>query len=303
MILAAVFFSFLVSDNPSPSKDAKAWEARQEELKRLAKDINKNLSRNSRAVRKGNENPRVEGLITNSLIQSNKRIRARGLYLWISENNQPAEKRLSLTAHEIEKVLGAMDPYRREFAEGSFLNKNLIGYLLTGRAFNLVEIPTSLESKRFLDMEKFSSTGDRKFDEVLKNFTRRAGNKFYIIILPRVDLPDSSFSASPAFTVEQLKDGSMNIYQERFKSPQEGIMAAQVFSTAPRNLLFVSKTDLPKALSDETPIRSYVLNAYKNEDPVPPLPPDETEDAIATLPDDSKPGSSRDDDERDITSR
>jgi len=290
-ILMSLFVGLVTASSP----DARAWETRQDELKVLAKTISKTLSQNSRTVRKGNENPRVESLVSNHLVTTNKRLRSRGLYLWISENNQAAEKRLSLTGHEIQHVLASMDPYRREFAENALLRKNLLGHLLTGRSFNLIDIPTSLENKKFFDLETFKGSGDRKFDGVIHNLAKRAGNEFYVVILPVVDLPDSSFSASPSFTVEQLKDGSLNIYQERFKNPSQGLMAAQVYSTAPRNLLFVSKSDLSRPLLDETPIRSYVLNAYKNEDPIPPLPPDEMEADF--IPQTSRGG------DRDITSK
>ncbi len=245
------------------SREAKVWDERHGEIRQLGKKLNKILSRHGRIVRRGTENSYLESLIVSAINSTNKSLKNRGLAVQVAKPGGTLENQTALTPHEIQLVLGSMDPYRREYVEQSLVEKNKIGILLVGRALGLVDLPERLENTAFLDLESYTKVKDRKFDEIIKDFIRRAGPRYYVLILPKVELPDASFSASSHFTVEQVADGSLNVYQERLKAREEGILAVQVFTVAPRNLLFIRKEDLRKPLTESTVIRSFVMSSFK----------------------------------------
>jgi len=250
------------------SADAQIWDARQEEFKKTIKEMNDILKKNGRAVRRGNENPRVESLLAQAINRLNTRLKRRNLKLNVSREASKHESFLPVTTHEVEFMLSSMDPYRREFAEMAFRSKRILGDLLTGRGLSVDQVPESLEGKNFVDLETYTATGDRKFDELMQSFIKRGGKRCYALILPKVELPDGSYSASPIFTVEQTKDGNIKIFQERLKTRSADALSIQVFTTAPRQILFVPKDELETALSSKTQIQSLVLTVYRDEPPV-----------------------------------
>lgn len=262
LISTLLTFSFIIAQPEKASADARAWVAREAVVKDLSQKLSKTLSRNFRAVRRGNPNARVAGLVQEAVQQANRRIKRDGAYLLMSENGGPSEKKWTIVAHEIDQALGNMDPYRREFAESCLVDRKIAGNLLAGKALRLVEIPESLENRTVLDLEKFERTGDRSFDRLINDLMSRSGSKFYALILPKVILPDASYSASDNFTVEQTRDGNINVFQERRRPAKSDVLSVQVISEAPRNILFIGKNDLEKEITDKTVVKSFVIDTF-----------------------------------------
>lgn len=252
--------------------EALAWDKRQEEIENLSQTMNKIMKRNSRVVRRGNENPYVESLIVSAARKTQQKMNRQNLFVMrAAADGLGSEKFTPLTALDFQRMFLKMDPYRREFAEGALVEKGILGTLLLGKSLQWKSLPKEIENEIFLDLEKTKSTGDRKLDERLHEVVKRSGPQFFVLILPKFQLPDAGYVSTEMFAVEQVRDGSLNVYQERRRPRQSNMMAAQIITDAPRNLLFVRKPDLRQPLTKDTRISAYVVDNFDDPNTATPV--------------------------------
>lgn len=239
---------------------AEAWDRRQEVISQLSKNVDKVLRTNSRAVRRGTENPRVNNLLKSQVDQANHRLRTRKLAINVY-GDQDKKSQFQLTTPELEQVLNRLNPYQRDFAESAFQTKKLLGRLLH---VSILPFDGNLpESHRAfaVDLEKATETPP-EVKSFLEKFGKSKGNSYIAIFTNRIPLPDPSFSLKSEVLVEQKTNGDITVYHQRLRNRDSNKMFAQVYTELPAVTVFVRKSELIQDLKPDSKISHLIIDTY-----------------------------------------
>lgn len=242
------------------SSKAKAWDQRQEFVDQLARNFDKVLRTNSRAVRRGVDNPRVNNLLKSQVDQVNNKLRARKLGVTLLADSS-TKTQFQLTTPEIEQVLNKLNPYQRDFAESSLQSKKVMGRLLhfTSVAFE-GPVPDDHQAMA-IDLEK-PIEAPAKLKSLLEKYAKAKGSKYVALVTNRVPLPDPSYSLKSEIVAEQKPSGEITIYHQRMLNRDTGKMFAQVYTELPPAVLLVRKSELFQDLGSSTKISHLIIDTY-----------------------------------------
>jgi hypothetical protein len=251
----------ITQDTPAlDSSKAKAWDQRREIVDQLARSFDKVLRKNSRAVRRGADNPRVNNLLKSQIDQVNKKLRARKLAVHLLADSS-TKTQFQLTTPEIEQVLNKLNPYQRDFAESSLQSKKVMGRLLhfTNVAF---EGPVPDDHKAsVIDLEK-PIEAPAKLKSVLEKYAKAKGSKYVALVTNRVPLPNPSYSLKSEIVAEQKPSGEVIIYHQRMLNRDSDKAFAQVYTELPPAVLLVRKSEFFQDVEPNTKISHLIIDTY-----------------------------------------
>ena len=242
------------------SQEAKDWDSRQELVSQLSKNVDRTLRTNSRAVRRGAENPRVNNLLKSQVDQINSRLKNRKLGISVVMNSAP-KTQFQLTTPELEQVLNGLNPYQRDFAESAFQTKRIMGRLLhiTNLSFE-GPIPEGHKALA-IDLEN-PAEAPKELKETLEKFSRAKGKNYIALFTDVIPLPDPSYSLKSEVVVEQKSDGEIAVYHQRIRNRSAGKAFAQVYTELPPALLLIRKSELLQPVKRDLKISHSIIDTY-----------------------------------------
>ncbi len=264
-MIAFVFFaSSLVLTTESPasqeSSAARAWDQRQDLVDQLARNFDKVLRTNSRAVRRGVDNPRVNNLLKSQVDQVNNKLRAKKLGVTLLADSS-SKTQFQLTTPEFEQVLNKLNPYQRDFAESSLQSKKVMGRLLH---FTHVAFEGSVSDDHkasLIDLEK-PIEAPAKLKSLLEKYAKAKGDQYIAIVTNPVPLPDPSYSLKSDVVAEQRTSGEIIVYHQRSRNRDSGKAFAQVYTELPPAVLLVRKSELFQNVRPDTKISHLIIDTY-----------------------------------------
>jgi len=175
--------------------------------------------------------------------------------------NSTPKTQFQLTTPELEQVLNGLNPYQRDFAEGAFQAKRIMGRLLhiTNLSYD-GPIPEGHKAIA-IDLEN-PADAPKELKDTLDKFSRTKGRNYIAIFTDVIPLPDPSYSLKSEVVVEQKPDGEIAVYHQRIRNRTAGKAFAQVYTELPPALLLVRKSELLQPVKRDFKISHSIIDTY-----------------------------------------